>query len=241
MKMDSTVGLSTGQVCLARFRAARFRERRISNPMSKFPTQVSDTPLAELIRYRRTVAPKHFNAVAPDHQLVADAIGIACNAPNHHRTEPCRFYLLDAGRISKVGQLFGELVRGNEPTKESIARSGKKAREWGSAPGLLVVTQYTPRASKLVVNKPEVIREDYATCCCIVQNLLLLLENTDISAKWSTGPVWQHPRFRDVVGIPHAPPDEEVVALIFYGKSDLHKEARLLADMDQVLVNFRKD
>ncbi len=208
--------------------------------MSKSPTQVSDTPLAELICHRRTVAPKHFNAAAPDHHIVADAIEIACNAPNHHRTEPCRFYLLDAGRISKVGELFGELVRGNEPTEESIARSEKKTREWGSAPGLLIVTQYTPRTSKLVMNKPEVIREDYATCCCIVQNLLLLLENAGISAKWSTGQVWEHPQFRDVVGIPHAPPDEEVLALIFYGKSDLQKEVRPLADMDQVLVNYRK-
>ena len=208
--------------------------------MTKFPAQGSDTTLEELIRYRRTVAPKHYNGATPDHQLVADAVEIARHAPNHHRTEPCRFYLLDAGRISKVGLLFGELVCGNEPTEESIARSKKKAREWGSAPGLLVVTQYTPRASKLVMNKPEVIREDYATCCCIVQNLLLLLENADISAKWSTGPVWQHLQFRDVVGIPHAPPDEEVVALIFYGKSDLQKEVRPLADLDQVLVNFRK-
>ena len=195
--------------------------------------------LAELIRYRRTVAPKHYDDVPPDHAAVAECIDIARNAPNHHRTEPCRFYLLDAGRIREVGRLFGEQVRGDSPTPETLARGQKKAREWGGAPGLLVVTQYTDRASTLVRNKPEVVREDYATCCCIVQNLLLLLESRGISAKWSTGPVWEHPEFCGVVGIPHAPPDEEVVALVFYGMASLPREVRELSPLGEALVNHR--
>ena len=134
---------------------------------------------------------------------------------------------------------FGEQVRGSEPTPESIARGEKKTKEWGGAPGLLVVTQYTDRACTLVRNKPEVIKEDYATCCCIVQNLLLLLEEQGIATKWSTGPVWDHPDFRDVVGIPHPPPDEEVVALLFYGMSGSPKTVRELSGLEKTLVNYR--
>jgi len=200
---------------------------------------LSQHQLAELIRFRRTIAPKKFTEEAPDHDAVIEAIEIARNAPNHHRTEPCRFYLLDAERIQRVGELYGELVQGDQPTEESLARGQKKAKEWGSAPGLLIVTQFTPRDSALVQNKPAVVKEDYATCCCILQNLLLLLESQDIAAKWSTGPVWEHPLFRETVGILNPPPDEEVVALIFYGKHGEEPMVRELAPLDDSLINYR--
>ncbi len=199
--------------------------------------QHSTDPLAQLILHRRTISPKHYSEEVPTPNDVIEAIDIARNAPNHHRTEPCRFYLLDKARIREIGRLFGEVVRGDNPTPELQTRGDSKAKQWGAAPGLLVVTQFTPRASFLVENKPEVVREDYATCCCIVQNLLLLFENAGISAKWSTGPVWEHPSFRKVVGIQQPAPDEEVVALVFYGKSDLPGKVRPLSGLDEILVN----
>lgn len=192
-----------------------------------------------LIQHRRTIGPKLFNKETPDHDAVIEAIGIARHAPNHHRTEPCRFYLLDAPRIKRVGELFGEQVRGTNPTAESIARGEKKTKEWGTAPGLLVVTQYTPRDSKLVQNKPEVIKEDYATCCCILQNLCLLLHNKGIGSKWSTGPVWEHPEFAEVVGLQDSVPDEEVVGLIFYGNHNEEPSVRDLSALGSSLINYR--
>lgn len=200
---------------------------------------IPETVLAELIRRRRTIAPKHFSEETPDHALVAKCIDIARNAPNHHRTEPCRFYLLDEERIREVGRQFGEVAKGANPTSESIAKGERKTKEWGSAPGLLVVTQYTPRDSTLVKNKPEVVKEDYATCSCIVQNLLLLLENAGIATKWSTGAVWEHPGFRLTVGIPNEAPDEEVVALLFYGKYEGDPAVRDLSPLGEAMVNYR--
>jgi nitroreductase len=236
--MICLIPLSIGEVCLdCLMRCGVLWVQFYSIPMSENSITASGTALADHIRHRRTIAPKNFNEEVPDHDFVVKAIDIARNAPNHHRTEPCRFYILDTVRIREIGQLFGELVCGAEPTDESRARGNKKKIEWGSAPGMLVVTQFTDRSSVLVQHKPEVVREDYATCCCIVQNLLLLLEEANISTKWSTGPVWKHPRFREVVGIPHAPPNEEVVALVFYGKSEFPKEVRELSSLSGSLVN----
>lgn len=197
--------------------------------------------LENIIQHRRTIGPKLFTPETPDHNVVVDAINIARHAPNHHRTEPCRFYLLDADRIKRVGQMFGEQVRGTEPTPDSIARGEKKTKEWGTAPGLLVVTQYTPRDSILVQNKPEVIKEDYATCCCILQNLSLILHNKGIGTKWSTGPVWEHPDFAAVVGLQYSAPDEEVVGLIFYGNHKEEPSIRSLTALDVSLINYRKE
>ena len=176
--------------------------------------------LERLIIERRTSKPSWFDEREPDHAAVRRAIDVARQAPNHHRTEPARFYLLDRERIKEVGRLFGETVAGENPDELLRERAAKKTKEWGSSPGLLVLTCYTDHASELVANKPAVIEEDYATCACICQNLLLLLHNLGIAAKWSTGPVWKHPNFRKVAGIPNAPPDERVIALIFYGHTE---------------------
>jgi nitroreductase len=100
-----------------------------------------------------------------------------------------------------VGQLFGEIVAQDRSDPQLIERGKKKANEWGNAPGLLIVTCHTDRKSELVQKKPTVIEEDYATCCCICQNLLLLLENNGIATKWSTGPVWEHVKFAETIGL----------------------------------------
>ena len=98
------------------------------------------------------------------------------------------FYLLDSDRIQKIGKLFGEIVAGDLSDPSLVERGKKKSKEWGHAPGLLIVTCLTEINSELVRKNPEVADEDYATCCCICQNLLLLLANCGIATEmeyWS--------------------------------------------------------
>ena len=77
---------------------------------------------------------------------------------------------------------------------------------------------HTEKSSDLVIKNPAVIEEDYATCSCICQNLLLLLESENIASKWSTGAVWKHPDFAPNIGTKD-PENERVVGIIFYGYS----------------------
>ena len=81
-----------------------------------------------------------FIPVLPAPLKFGELIDTARHAPNHHRTEPARFYLLDAIRIQKVGQLFGEVIRAEGPDDSLIKKAQKKSKEWGAAPGLIVVT-----------------------------------------------------------------------------------------------------
>lgn len=192
--------------------------------------------LSHLILERRTRKPKSFNGAPPSSQ-VTQLIDIARHAPNHHRTQPARFYLLDGERIKKVGQLFGDFLRGDGSSKVLIEKGNRKAIEWGQAPGLLIVTSQTDPHSDLVRLNPEVAEEDYATCCCICQNLLLLFEASGISAKWSTGPVWKHPDFASAIGL-KSPETEKLVALLFYGFSTENITARPLQPLASHLVQY---
>jgi len=192
--------------------------------------------LSKLMISRRTHKPKNFQG-APPPKEIETLLEIARHAPNHHRTQPARFYLLDSQRIEKVGQLFGEVVRGDGSSKALIEKGNRKAIEWGQVPGLLIVTSQTDPNSELVRLNPEVVEEDYATCCCICQNLLLLFESTGISAKWSTGPVWKHPDFSSVVGL-KSPTTEKLVALLFYGYADENIPTRSLQPLADHLVQY---
>ena len=118
-----------------------------------------------------------------------------------------------------------------------VEKGKRKTMEWGEAPGILLVTCKTDKSSSLVRKKPAVIEEDYATCSCICQNLLLLLESENIATKWSTGAVWEHSNFANSIGI-QDPENERVVGIIFYGYSEQHVPKRSLSPLDQHLKTY---
>lgn len=197
----------------------------------------STLTLAEIIQRRRTYKPVKFSKNPPSKELIKSLIGIARHSPNHHRTEPARFYLLNKEKIELLGKLFGEILEGSGDDPVRVEKGKRKAKEWGEAPGILLVTCHTDKSSDLVFKNPAVIEEDYATCSCICQNLLLLMESENISSKWSTGAVWKHPDFAEKLEIQN-PSNERVVAIIFYGYSEQKVPSRNLTPLERHLKSF---
>jgi len=192
--------------------------------------------LATIIKNRRTRKPALYSKTPPPRELIRKLIEIARHAPNHHRTEPARFYLLEQPIIRKVGKLFGEIISKNSEDPLLLEKGNRKRKEWGEAPGILVLTCATDKSSDLVKKNPAVIDEDYATCSCIGQNLLLLFESENIASKWSTGPVWEHPEFAKTIGIEN-PQSERVVGIFFYGYSEQKVTSRELKPLDNHLFS----
>lgn len=193
--------------------------------------------IAEIIQRRRTYKPVQFSKDPPSKELIKSLIGIARHSPNHHRTEPARFYLLNKEKIEWLGKLFGETLEGNGDDPVRVEKGKRKAREWGDAPSILLVTCHTDKSSDLVSKNPAVIEEDYATCSCICQNLLLLLESENIASKWSTGAVWKHPDFAEKLEVQN-PNNERVVAIIFYGYSEQKVPSRNLTPLERHLNSY---
>ena len=193
--------------------------------------------LSEIIQRRRTRKPAQFSKTPPPIELITELIDIARHAPNHHRTEPARFYLLNQEKIRQLGKLFGETLAGDGKDPVLVEKGKRKTMEWGEAPGILLVTCKTDKSSGLVRKNPAVIEEDYATCSCICQNLLLLLESENIATKWSTGAVWEHSNFANSIGI-QDPENERVVGIIFYGYSEQLVPERSLSPLDQHLKTY---
>jgi nitroreductase len=158
--------------------------------------------IAERIRGRRTV--KLFLQRPVSRRLVLDAIEVARWAPNHHVTEPWHFYLLGPEAMRESVELTRVVT-----TERKGAKVGEfKAKSAAAVPGWLVVTCRT-------CDDERMQREDYASCCCAIQNLMLYLSAAGVASKWSTGPITRDERFLHLLGID--PEDEFVVALVWYG------------------------
>lgn len=158
--------------------------------------------IAERIRSRRTT--KLFLSQAVSKDLVRDAIEVARWAPNHRLTEPWHFYAFGNDTISKSIELIRTIVA--ETRDEDLADF--KAKSAAAIPGWLLVTC---RKS----NDELLQQEDYASCCCAIQNLMLYLSAAGVASKWTTGAVTRDQRFFELLGID--PGDEFVVGLIWYG------------------------
>lgn len=156
----------------------------------------------EVLRGRRTIE-LFLQTPVPD-ALVKEAIEAAIWAPNHHVSEPWKFYRLGQESISSCLNLVRDIV-----TARKDASAGEfKARNWSEKPGWLVVSCRK--------SDDELMQtEDYAACCAATQNLLLYLWKAGVGSKWTTGDITQDPRFFDIVGINAA--KEFVVGLIWYG------------------------
>lgn len=158
--------------------------------------------IQDIIESRRTI--HNFRPDPPPRETVLRCIEAARWAPNHYLTEPWHFYLLGPETRRTVVELNSRLV-----TRARGAEAGAvKRSRWAAVPGWLVVT--------CDLSEEEVRwREDYAACCCAVQNLALLLWAEGIGMKWTTGEVTRHADFYDAIWVD--PEAERVVGMLWYG------------------------
>lgn len=157
---------------------------------------------AEVLRGRRTIE-LFLQTPVPD-ALVREAIETATWAPNHHVTEPWRFYLLGEESKSRCLDLCHEIV---------AAKKGEKAADfkresWSDKPGWVVVT--CERSDEELRQ-----REDYAACSAAIQNFMLHLWKAGVGSKWTTGDITRDSRFLDIVEVDDS--RAFVVGLIWYG------------------------
>ncbi len=158
--------------------------------------------VAEVLRQRRTVGA--FEPDLPPAAIVDAAIELATWAPNHKKTEPWRFLKLGPQTASAVVELNTRLIA----EKKGPEAAEPKRKQWSRVPGWLVVT--CPLSTDAMLQE-----EDYAACCCAIQNLSLALWSAGVGTKWSTGDVTRHPEFFRLLGLDAT--QVRVVGLIWYG------------------------
>lgn len=171
---------------------------------------VEAAAVVRALRERRTVGPLRFaSGEQPDHELILAAIESARWAPNHKRTEPWRFHLLNEKQIAALADVNAERMRQAGTAEERIAL---KHEEWNSTPGVMIMLcQHAPEHSDILR------QENYAACAAAAQNFQLHLFAHGVASKWSTAACWDLPGFWELLGLDAQPEHCEAVGIFFYG------------------------
>ena len=70
-------------------------------------------------------------------------------------------------------------------------------------------------ATQIRSNNPITAKEDYAACCCSIQNMMLSLAHENVGSKWSTGKVTKSPETYEITDTDRN--NEEIIGFIYIG------------------------
>ena len=126
------------------------------------------------IRERRTL--KAFTKEPVDAATVRELLALAVLAPNHHETEPWRFWVVGPATIARLAESTGDqkLLRSQTAIVIGVLRN----------------------------DDPAVAEEDYAAVACALENLMLAARARGLASFWRTPGVIDRPAFASTVGIP---------------------------------------
>ncbi|UNM97091.1 nitroreductase family protein [Ignatzschineria rhizosphaerae] len=160
--------------------------------------------VTQLIQNRRTI--HHFKPDAVPYELIEKALKLSVFAPNHHHTQPCRFYLL--GEKSKTQFLqYAE----KEFSSRDPQTAEKKLNRWRAIPGWVLATRKVQEDEKTA-------HEDYATLSIALYIMMQSLTEDGIGSKWSTGSLLFKKEVYAIFGI--NPQEEVIEGMFWYGYPD---------------------
>ena len=184
------------------------------------PSPITPADAAAFVRGRRTV--DQFTDEIPDPAIIREAVELARWAPNHHLTEPWRFYTLGPRTRDAIIDLNTRLVAERKGDEVAVA----KRERWQSVPGWLAITC-------VVDEDPVTAREDYAACACAIQNIALYLHSAGLGSKWISGEATRHSDLAPILEIDSA--HEYCVGLLWYGYPKRRPRSQR-RDLDEILT-----
>jgi nitroreductase len=128
----------------------------------------------EAIRNRRTL--KDYSAEPVEPGVVAELLDLAALAPNHHLTEPWRFWVVGRATLDALINATGDRKLGRSATAIVVG----------------VVRD----------DDPQVAEEDYAATACAIQNLMLAARARGLASFWRTPAVLPRPEVARLLDVP---------------------------------------
>lgn len=147
----------------------------------------------KLLKQRRSIFTKQFTGKPVPRKVIQDMLEAAQWAPNHHITEPWRFYIYEseAGR-EKVGHLLQHLYKSSCAPPDDDGTSKKKpfsqAKYDKKLKGAMTSSHIIAICVKVRTKNPAV--EEICSVAMAVQNMHLIATSYGAGAYWSSGGVY---------------------------------------------------
>ena len=160
----------------------------------------------QAIRERRSTLLFDRSRAVPRAQI-EELLKLSVWAPNHKLTQPWRFSVLDHAALREMARaVFTEMTEaGLMPADENLDEHLDQF-----PPMAVIVSQSPPRDP----DDPEMALEDYASCCCVAQNVMRAAHAEGIGTMWLTGPLAGARLVAKALGLES---DSRIVALIAVG------------------------
>jgi nitroreductase len=173
----------------------------------------------DAIRSRRSI--RDFTDAEVPRQYVETMIEAATWAPNHRKTEPWRFFVLERG--SPVRERLAGMV--SEWTFENIKNPSPERRQQGAEQSRreALETPVLIFAFSVPGRDEEVTRENYAAVACAMLNMQLAAHSLGLGAGWSTGRICLPDGLKPLLG---AQPDWDIVGALYVGYASVVPAAR---------------
>ena len=128
----------------------------------------------EAIRSRRTL--KEFTDEPVGKDLVSELLELAVLAPNHHETEPWRFWVVGRETLQALADATGDkkLLRSHTAIVVGVKRDADE----------------------------QTAEEDYAAVSCAIQNLMLAARGRGLASFWRTPGVLSRPVVAKILDVP---------------------------------------
>lgn len=147
----------------------------------------------------------------PTHEQIERILEAATHAPNHHKVEPWRFFVLAGKARNELGAIMQEtlLAHMDDTTSEKAqAVLAKERHKPLRSPVVLVVAAERPQHQNVM----EI--ENVEATAAAVQNMLLVAEEMKLAAMWRTGDAAYNPQVKRWLGLSA---EDHIVAFVYLG------------------------
>jgi nitroreductase len=175
----------------------------------------------DAIRTRRSIG--KVKPDRPPREKIERMLEAATFAPNHHKTEPWRFFVISGQAREELGQLMEQSLRHRmaETTSEKAqAALAKEHHKPLRAPVVIAVASVRPENPKIV----DI--ENVAAVAAAIQNMLLVAEEEGLVCIWRSGDPARDPRIKAHFGLG---PDEHIVGFVYVGYPAIPRPERMPA------------
>lgn len=172
----------------------------------------------ETIIRRRSIG--KMTAERPTREQIERILAAGTHAPNHHHTQPWKFFVLAGSARAELGEVMAEalLARGDDLSGEKgQAQLAKERQKLLRAPVVIVVAAEHPLQGKAL----EI--ENVEAVAAAVENMLLTAEELGLAAMWRTGNAAYDPRVKRWLKLA---PEDHIVAFLYLGYAAIPRQER---------------
>lgn len=174
--------------------------------------------ILEGIRTRKSIGKVKSDPI--DKHQIETLLTLATRAPNHHHTEPWRFFVMMGEGRAILGEAYTKIAleKLDSPSEEQKATVADAQQAKARRAPVVIAVAVSFQSENDIEQK-----EDRAATHAAIQNILLGAHGMGLGAIWRTGAPAYHPYMKDAFRLKE---NEEMVGLIYIGQPDRDPEPK---------------